>query len=251
MKVAEFSFWSVVATIAGLLSVSVAPSAAQDPIRGGVPAASSPFSVEVDAPRLSSSRTVMPSPLFSPSVRRYFVSVHDWTILRNKPQSYAIGNGKYGWTFDSSALSTGSGGYLLGFLYGDFWGCAWTAQGNVSSKSGTPSDVCSSWISNSPPIENFASLLNCLGCNGGTPVLMVGDSAEFANYSESAGPYDEIRTQLSGHCVEWRWISTDGSVAMVKDRSFADNLGSWIFVRRSALPADADLPSGSAGACPA
>ena len=177
---------------------------------------------------------------------RYYINVHTWTILRNAPGSYAIGNGKYGWTFDSTGAPRNN--YVLGLVYGDYWDCAWTAVGNVTYKGGPPNDLCISWYNPSPPIENFASLLNCSGCNGGTPVSMVSDAQEYANYGQFSGPYDPLRSQYSGHCVEWRWISLDGSMVMVKDRSYADNDGSWVFIPRSALPAT--LPGGYGGACP-
>jgi len=165
-----------------------------------------------------------------------------WTILRNQPVGLAIGNARKGWGMEVG--SPANFGYLSGFVRGNFRACAWTTSHNVVRSTGAENSICANF---NPPLKSFISKLNCITCHGGTAVALTSAAEEFANFSPGGGPTDALRKVPAGHCVEWRWVSVDQRMVMVKDRSFANNLGSWIFVPRSSLPAK--LPSGFGSSC--
>jgi len=165
-----------------------------------------------------------------------------WTILRNQPVGLAIGNGRQGWGMDVG--SPANFGYLSGFVRGNFRACAWTSGRNVVRSTGAENPVCAHF---NPPLKSFISKLNCLTCSGGTAVSLRSAAVEYANFSPGRGPTDALRRVPAGQCVEWRWVSVDRSMVMVKDRAFANNRGSWIFVPRASLPAK--LPSGYGASC--
>ena len=182
--------------------------------------------------------TGKPRPLPPPT----YVVRSNWTILRNQPVGLAIGNARKGWGMDVG--SPANFGYLSGFVRGNFRACAWTSGRNVIRSTGADDSSCAKF---DPPLKTFISKLNCLTCHGGTAVALVSATNEFANFSPGGGPTDRLRSVPAGHCVEWRWISVDRTMVMVKDRSFANNQGSWIFVPRSSLPTK--LPWGYGASC--
>lgn len=171
-----------------------------------------------------------------------------WSIIRNGPAGLAIGNARTGW--EVVGRSRSSFGYVLGYVRGtdegpdDFAGCAWIAKANLV-KVGRDRDAACDWLNYS---RNFMSRINCRDCAGGTKVKLIRSAGQFANYSKRFGLKDRLRTVPAGRCVEWRWISKAGGAVMVKDRRFPNQFGSWVFIRRSALPEE--LPSGKAVACP-
>ena len=182
--------------------------------------------------------TGKPRPLPPPT----YVVRSNWTILRNQPVGLAIGNARKGWGIEVG--SPANFGYLSGFVRGNFRACAWTTGRNVVRSSGAENPICANF---KPPLKSFISRLNCITCHGGTAVALSSAAEEFANFSAGGGPTDALRKVPAGHCVEWRWISLDRRMVMVKDRAFANNRGSWIFVPRSSLPAK--LPSGYGSSC--
>jgi hypothetical protein len=165
-----------------------------------------------------------------------------WAILRNQPFGIAIGNGRPGWGMDA-AYPSKNPHYIAGYVHGGFKGCAWTAVTNVARTRGPEKKVCAGF---NPRIRSFASKLNCW-CAGGTAVLLTAPAREYANFRNGVGGYDYLRTVPARRCVEWRWVSIDKTMVMVKDRAVANNLGSWIFVPRSSLPLK--LPRGYARSC--
>lgn len=154
-----------------------------------------------------------------------------WTILRNQPVGLAIGNARQGTGMDSSGRA--NFGYVSGWVRGSFNGCAWTAGRNLIRSDGPPDRTCDGF---NPPLKTFISRINCSGCKGGTAVRLESSTHEFANYSPERGARDRIRTVGRGHCVEWRWITLDSRMVMVKDRAYPNNRASWVFVPREALP---------------
>jgi len=162
--------------------------------------------------------------------------------LRNQPFGIAIGNGRPGWGMDA-AYPSRNPHYIAGYVHGGFKGCAWTAVANVARSQGPAKKVCSGF---NPPIRSFASKLNCW-CAGGTAVLLTAPAREYANFRNGVGGYDYLRTVPARRCVEWRWVSIDKTMVMVKDRAVPNELGSWIFVPRSSLPLE--LPRGYARSC--
>ena len=137
-------------------------------------------------------------------------------------------------------------GYVLGYVRGteDFAGCAWIVKSNVKRVGPDRPSGCN-WLKFS---RAFASRLNCPDCAGGTKVNLIRSTGQYANYSKRFGLRDRLRTVPAGRCVEWRWVSKSGGAVMVKDRRHKNPDGSWVFVRRSALPDD--LPGGLRGSCP-
>lgn len=170
------------------------------------------------------------------------VKPRGWAILRNQPFGIAIGNGRPGWGIDAKIPSKNPH-YVAGYVHGEFKGCAWTAVSNVARSRGPVRNVCSGF---NPPIRSFASMINCW-CQGGTAIRLSAPAREFANFRNGVGGYDYLRTVPAQRCVEWRWVSLDRTMVMVKDRAVPNNLGSWIFVPRSSLPQK--LPRGYARSC--
>ena len=171
-----------------------------------------------------------------------FAANADWTILRNQPIGLAIGNAHIGWAFDPSEVS--GYGYTAGLVHGDFEGCAWTATGNLGGSLLPINSGCAGF---DPPVKSFTSSINCVLCSGGTGVRLIRNATEFANYRAGRGPINPVHRMPAGHCVEWRYTTLDGSRVMVKDRSWANNLASWVFVERSALPPQ--LPHNGGNLC--
>ena len=171
-----------------------------------------------------------------------FVVRSFWTILRNQPVGLAIGNARQGTGVDSTGRA--NFGYVSGWVRGSFNGCAWTAGRNLTRSTGPTDGTCERF---NPSFSSFISRINCSGCKGGTAVRLAAPTHEFANYSPERGARDRIRTIGMGHCVEWRWITADSEMVMVKDRSYPNNRASWVFVSRSALPQR--LPEGKQVSC--
>ncbi|MEI7888992.1 MAG: hypothetical protein WCI34_01665 [Actinomycetes bacterium] len=159
------------------------------------------------------------------------VATNTWTILRNQPIGLAIGNGKHGWEFEPSVVS--GLGYTAGFVRGSYQGCAWTATRNLVGSLAPINSACAKF---KPSYKTFTSLINCLMCSGGTAVRLTSATIEYANYRPGKWPLDPIRHVAAGTCVEWRWVSSDRQMVMVKDRAWSNNEASWIFISRSALP---------------
>lgn len=160
------------------------------------------------------------------------IRVRDWSILRNQPIGLAIGNGHRGWEVEPSDASRA--GYTAGWVHGSYDGCAWTATRNIG---GNLLEVRGDCAAFDPPISSFTSRINCIICHGGTRVRLIAPAVEFANYRPGRGLLDPVHNAAAGQCVEWRYLSKDGSVAMVKDRRWPNNEASWVFVPRSSLPA--------------
>jgi hypothetical protein len=167
-----------------------------------------------------------------------------WTILRNQPFGLAIGNGRVGWEFDPATISRL--GYTSGWVHGTWEGCAWTATRNVGGNVIPVRGDCANF---NPPLKSFTSRINCILCHGGTAVRLTEPATEFANYNPTTGPRDPVHKAEVGQCVEWRYITKDGKFAMVKDRRFANNRASWVFIPRNTLPADSQLPKNSQNSC--
>jgi len=167
-----------------------------------------------------------------------------WTILRNQPFGIAIGNAHAGWGIDAS-YPPKNPHYIAGYVRGDFKGCAWTSVANVVRARGPVKKICS-WYD--PSIKSFASKLNCW-CSGGTAVLLTSPAREYANFRNRVGGYNYLRTVPAQRCVEWRWVSLDKTMVMVKDRAFANDRGSWVFIPRTSLPVK--LPRGYPYSCTA
>ena len=170
------------------------------------------------------------------------VSSNRWTILRNQPVGLAIGNARYGTEFEPSRVSRV--GYTVGWVHGSFNGCAWTATRNLKGDLAPVRDDCAHF---DPPIHSFIGLINCIMCSGGTAVHISAATTEYANYRPGKWPLDPVHHARAGHCVEWRWVSKDKQMVMVKDRAWSNNLASWVFVSRSALPEP--LPRGHQTSC--
>lgn len=170
------------------------------------------------------------------------VATTSWTILRNQPIGLAIGNGKHGWEFEPSVVS--GLGYTAGFVRGSYQGCAWTATRNLTGSLAPINSTCAKF---NPYYKRFASRINCIMCSGGTPVRITTSTTEYANYRPGKWPLDPVRTVAAGTCVEWRWVSSDREMVMVKDRAWPNNEASWIFISRAALPER--LPHGYKGRC--
>ena len=168
----------------------------------------------------------------------------DWSILRNQPYGLAIGNAKRGWEMDPSTRSPL--GYTAGWVYGNFQGCAWTATRNIGGNIIPVRGDCAAF---NPPIASFTSRLNCIICHGGTAVRLVASTLEYANYQPGRGLLDPVHRASKGQCVEWRYMSRDSSVAMVKDRRFENNEASWVFVPRASLPPIYNLPRNHQSRC--
>ncbi len=168
----------------------------------------------------------------------------DWSILRNQPYGLAIGNAKRGWEVDPSTRSPL--GYTAGWVYGNFQGCAWTATRNIGGNIIPVRGDCASF---NPPIASFTSRLNCILCHGGTAVRLVASTLEYANYQPGRGLLDPVHRATRGQCVEWRYMSRDSSVVMVKDRRFENNEASWVFIPRSSLPPIYNLPRNHQSRC--
>lgn len=168
----------------------------------------------------------------------------DWSILRNQPYGLAIGNAKRGWEIDPSTRSPL--GYTSGWVYGTFQGCAWTATRNIGGNIIPVRGDCASF---NPPLASFTSRVNCILCHGGTAVRLVESTLEYANYRADRGLLDPVHRAKAGQCVEWRYLSKDGSVAMVKDRRFENNEASWVFIPRTALPTLYKLPKNHQSRC--
>lgn len=166
----------------------------------------------------------------------------DWTILRNQPVGLAIGNGRSGWPVDGPERV--EYGYVNGFVGGSFGRCAWTSRRNVRAGSGSRSPDCGG---RTIAPESFIARINCIRCSSGTAVRLVADAVEYANWSPDDGSRDPLRRVPAGRCVEWRWVGKGGRMAMVKDRTYPNNRGSWVFVPRSSLPHD--LPTGYGSRC--
>lgn len=168
----------------------------------------------------------------------------NWSIIRNGPAGLAIGNARTGWGVVGTGRSTF--GYVLGYVRDtkDFSGCAWIAKSNLIRVGNDRAAACD-WLNYS---RQFMSRINCRDCSGGTKVYLLRSTGEYANYSGRFGLRDRLRGANAGQCVEWRWVSKSGGAVMVKDRRFSHQNGSWVFVRRSALPKN--LPTGKAVACP-
>ena len=177
-----------------------------------------------------------------PEVPPTFVVRSEWTILRNQPVGLAIGNARKAWGMEVG--DPPKYGYVAGFVRGNFRGCAWTTTRNIVSGGGPAGSTCRGF---DPPLKSFISRLNCMLCHGGTAVRLIHPADEFANFSPARGPTDHLRSVPAGHCVEWRWVSSDAEMVMVKDRAFPNNQGSWSFVPRSTLPIR--LPSGYGSSC--
>ena len=168
----------------------------------------------------------------------------DWSILRNQPYGLAIGNAKRGWELDPSNRSPV--GYTAGWVYGNFQGCAWTSTRNIGGNVIPVRGDCESF---NPPLSSFTSRVNCILCHGGTAVRLITPAVEYANYRPGRGLLDFVHRAAAGQCVEWRYISKDGSVVMAKDRRFENNEASWVFLPRTALPAIHDLPRNHQSRC--
>jgi len=168
----------------------------------------------------------------------------DWSILRNQPYGLAIGNAKRGWEVDPSAFSRL--GYTAGWVHGSFEGCAWTATRNLGGNLIPVRGDCAGF---NPPLKSFTSRINCILCHGGTAVRIVKATVEFANFRPIGGLLNPVHTAASGQCVEWRYLSKDGKVAMVKDRRYPNNEASWVFIPREALPKLSDLPRNHQSRC--
>ena len=162
----------------------------------------------------------------------YVITADGWTILRNRPGGLAIGNALAGWPV--TGLAAHAYGYAPVYVGGDFNGCAWTARSNLKLAGGRGSRRCANF---NPSMKKMYSAVNCLRCSGGTAIRVVGPTPEFANYSPDRGPRNQLRSAVGGHCVEWRWVTANKKFVMVKDRSFSNNQGSWVFIPRSSLPA--------------
>jgi len=172
------------------------------------------------------------------------LSPNGWTILRNQPVGLAIGNGRRGWDFDPATRSPL--GYTAGWVHGGWQGCAWTATRNTSGSLIPVRGDCANF---NPPLNSFISRINCIVCHGGTAVRLTRPAVEYANYKPNRGLTGPVHTADAGQCVEWRYISADRKVVMVKDRRFPNNEASWVFVGRKSLPTDANLPKNHQSRC--
>lgn len=170
------------------------------------------------------------------------VASTNWTILRNQPVGLAIGNGKHGWEFEPSVVS--GLGYTAGFVRGSYQGCAWTATRNLSGSLAPINSACAKF---NPSYKSFTSLINCIMCNAGTAVRVTASTTEYANYRPGKWPLDPVHRIAARRCVEWRWVSSDRQMVMVKDRAWSNNQASWVFISRSALPDR--LPRGYKSRC--
>jgi len=170
------------------------------------------------------------------------VASTDWTILRNAPVGLAIGNGKNGWEIEPSVVS--GLGYTAGFVRGSYQGCAWTATRNLTGSLAPINSACAKF---KPSYKSFASLINCIMCSGGTAVRVTTSTTEYANYRPGKWPLDPVHKIAARACVEWRWVSSDRQMVMVKDRAWSNNKASWVFISRSALPER--LPRGYQSRC--
>ena len=167
-----------------------------------------------------------------------------WTILRNQPFGLAIGNGRRGWDFDPATRSPL--GYTSGWVHGGWQGCAWTSTRNLGGNLIPVRGDCANF---NPPLKSFISRINCILCHGGTAVRLTRPAVEYANYKPARGLTSPVHTADAGQCVEWRYISKDQKVAMVKDRRFPNDEASWVFVSRESLPPDANLPKNHQSRC--
>lgn len=186
---------------------------------------------------------------------RYVISVPNgcWTMARNAPAGYTIGNGYGGcgpgWTFDVVQRNQARTWYQ-GWMYGDVYqGCAWILANNINPAGGTPQVNCPQGWQLFP--SQFGVGFNCTGCSAGKRVYLQAAATVYGNarpWINPAQPSTYFRTLPAGKCVEWRYVALGGGWVMMKDRTIPDVHGSWGFVPRSSLPAV--LPTGQE-TCPA
>lgn len=182
------------------------------------------------------------------SGHRYEIQVTGggWTTIRNRYQSYAIGNAHDGWHIDAFGVKQG---WRSGEISGDWsWNCGWVRVVNaVRATRQAPTDCGPDYR---PLVSSFAAKVNCKACTYGTPVTLLpgaGEVHECANVlpmpaGQTKGCFTAIRTLTAaqvaaGYSVNWRYITKDNKYVMVNDTHNPSNAGRWVFIRRSAFPA--------------
>jgi hypothetical protein len=188
--------------------------------------------------------------------------------VRNCPPSstgcgYVIGHLRAGSTFDATYRpSSDSASWAYGYGYGQYNGCGWVQNGNLSSASGTPQTLCSE-SGTSFHYTSFMTEINALpgsGTSDGSPAHIDYNHTN-CDPAEAGRGYGNVNvfgtgattpdlyygTLNHGDYVLYRYTTENGMWAMVRDPypdwgAPADN---WFFVRRSCLtPEAAPIPTG-------
>ncbi|WP_210491528.1 hypothetical protein [Patulibacter sp. SYSU D01012] len=176
------------------------------------------------------------------SVRRRWTiaTAGGWVTARNDVQQLYIGAGKNGWTFDSvksskSAPSDPALG-LYGYLYGKYKYCAWINSEALGDSEPSPTDHCRSF--DHIPVRDFAAIVNCDQCNGGTSVRLNRAVSGYRNVRPwIRGPKvasSEAVTYKAGDRVNWRYVTPDNKWVAVSDRSIP-SAANWVFIARDAF----------------
>jgi YD repeat-containing protein len=195
---------------------------------------------------------------------RTHISASPRTTIRSSSGSFAVGAAKNGWTFDRVAQA---GSSRFGTVYGTFNGCGWVRNGNApdpKKPQGKPHSGCdrNGGVGKTYPLEEFAKMVNCDGpsktqhCNvvtggltlakGTVECFNVGAILHTRGKTKPC-PDGDRRTLTeahglgaggNGHDVGWRYITRDGRYVGIKDGTYSDNRPAYVFVKRSALPAD-------------
>jgi hypothetical protein len=173
------------------------------------------------------------------------VSGGGWTTIRNRYQSYVIGNAA---DDDHMHVYGEKQAFHSGEVGGDFnWHCGWVKTSNSPVRLDDPvSTDCGPDYR--PSVYSFASRVNCKHCTFGEPVRLRSDAGEVhecANVlptpnGNTVGCRVAIQTltadQVSrGYTVHWRYLTRDSQYVMVNDTHNTSNRGRWVFIRKSAF----------------
>ena len=176
---------------------------------------------------------------------RINVSGGGWTTIRNRYQSYVIGNVHDGAHIDAFGAKQG---WRAGEVGGSWnWACGWVRVKNTPNALGPAKTNCTSdWR---PKITTYAAAINCKHCTHGESVPFKSDAgavSECVNVfpgpngtgsceTPSDVPAITADQTKNGYHVSWRYETTDLKYVLVNDPHNPSNHGRWVFVRRSSL----------------
>lgn len=206
-----------------------------------------------------------------------------WTTIRNSPGAYVLGQAHDGWTVYADQAANGQSSccpagtlqnWRRGVVYADDgplktpvdfgMGCGWIVLDNLDS--GPDLDQLVNCNEHRFDLGRFSAVYNCprtipegatARCAHGsaTNIQTVGGTDLCADVGlqpdgtthgclYSVTNADGSQAHLArGKCVEWRYITSDNEWALVKIRGRSNPNASWVFVPRSALKPDAQLPN--------
>ena len=169
---------------------------------------------------------------------RYRIGGVQWATIRSAYQAYPVGEARRGWEFDAVSSKAH---WVVGKVGGDYNRCGWIQTQHLHNTWRPVTVNCSH---GSPRATDFSDHLNCIHCRDGTKVPggLIADTEEYGNVFPfnhgRLSHHDPIRYVRAGEPVAWRYVTRDCQWVMVRDmRIKQGNLGHWVFVQRSALPA--------------